>query len=290
MERSIELFAIFGGLDVTLDCTKTTQMLILEHIIQNYEQLALEMDKLLLYDKNAKKLLAALARNDRKIFSSFKKAHLNNLNGGIALDFLQRHKLLHVEHSREEDKRKLKPKLKKTEAKHRISDKFFITYPFVRFWFWFIFPHVKELQRQNYTPVLQMFQKEQTNFTSFVFEQLSAILLDYYLQEEQIESLASYWDADMEIDILAKTKNEHIYLAECKWSNHSISKKELNKLEEKAKQLKIEPKQFLLFAKRGFSKELYSLEGEKVGLFSSDDFSLLLKTRPKNEYFPLHFL
>ena len=135
MESAVELFAIFGGLDIDIDVTKLKKELIYLHILQNYKALEQLIKKLVVNDKNAMKLLRALSIGDRRIFSSFKKAHLNNINGGIALQFLEAHGLVTIEYSREVDKRDIKPKLSKEEARHRISDKFLIVYPFVDFGF-----------------------------------------------------------------------------------------------------------------------------------------------------------
>jgi len=48
-------------------------------------------------------------------------------------------------------------------------------------------------------------------------------------------------------------------------------------------QLEIEPYQIALFGKRGFSKELRSLAGKKLALYSAEDFDALLKSSSKRE-------
>jgi len=90
-------------------------------------------------------------------------------------------------------------------------------------------------------------------------------------------SSGSYWDRNVEIDILTITKDEKKYVAECKWRNHKVNKKELHKLYEKCEKLDLEPTQIVLFSKRGFSKELMEHQGFKLALYSSDDFQLLVK-------------
>lgn len=59
---------------------------------------------------------------------------------------------------------------------------------FVRFWFYFI--------------ALQNFEEKRNSYTSLVFEELSEILLNYHLRDAKVISSGSYWDADIEIDIL----------------------------------------------------------------------------------------
>jgi hypothetical protein len=287
MESAIELFSIFGGLDITLDVTKHKHQLIKEIILDNFNVLDHYVTELLAHNRSATRLLRALSVGDRRIFSSFKKARLNNQNGGMALHFLQEKGLLSIEYSREQDKREIKPKLSKEEARHRISDKFLFTYPFIRFWFYFIYPHANEIAKGEYHEVLKAFEKQKNNYTSLVFEELSRVLLNYHLRDETIETIGSYWDPNVEIDVLVITKTKSSYVAECKWTNHKINKKELNKLIEKCEIIHIHPKQYILFSKRGFSKELINMQGSNLALFSAEDFKWLIKTKPSSMVFPL---
>ncbi len=281
------MFAVFGGLDIDIDPSRQIDALIIEHILEHYTLLSGYIDSLISADKDVKKLLAALSVGDRRIFSSFKKARLNNIQGGIALNFLSRSGLIKIEYSREEDKRSWKPKLSKEEAKHRISDKFLIVYPFIRFWFYFIYPHAKEIQNGNFKRVLEEFKEKKYGYTSLVFEELSRVMLHFHLRDEEVHTLDSYWDAKVELDIMVKTKKNSFYVAECKWTNHKVNKKELNKLKEKCEIMGIVPKQMLFFSKRGFSRELLAMQGKDLVLFDVEDFRALLHVKPTKRSFPL---
>ena len=287
MEQCIELFAIFGGLDIEIDTSRHTNELIIEHILKKYNRIALYINNLLFDDVSVKRLLAALSVGDRRIFSSFKRARLNNLNGGIALNLLTQNGLIKIEHSREQDKRELKPKLSKEESKHRISDKFLFVHPFLRFWFYFIHPHTKEIKNGNFKKVLKDFEQRKYSYTSLVFEELSRILLSFHLRDEEIEVIDSYWDANVEVDIMVETKKNNLYIAECKWTNHKVNKKELNKLIEKCEMMDVYPKQLIFFSKRGFSNELKGMQNNELVLFSVEDFRQLIKSRPLEATFPL---
>ncbi len=289
MESAVELFSIFGGLDIEIDTSCHIHLLIIEHVFKRFKEIESGIDRLVFGDKSALKLLRALSKGDRRIFSSFKKAHLNNLNGGIALNLLEQNGLVKIEHSREQDKREIKPKLSKEEARHRISDKFLIVYPFLRFWFYFVYPHREEIAKGEFKSCLEEFEQKRYAYTSLVFEELSRILLSYYLRDEIIENIDSYWDADVEVDIFVETKKHHIYIAECKWTNRKINKKELNKLQEKCDLIDVQPTQLIFFSKRGFSKELTGMAGKDLALFSVEDFAKLLKTKPLRPIFPLNF-
>lgn len=285
MEIQIECFSVFGGLGWDIDTSKPITELVESIILENFSTLNEKMQELTLNEPNNKRLLRALAVGDRRIFSSFKRAGLNNSNGGAALNFLQEKGLITLEYSREEPARSLNPngKLKREVARHRISHKVLFTQPFVRFWFYFIAPHTKDILERNYENLFADFALRQNSYTSLVFEELSEILLNYHIRDSQILSSGSYWDANIEIDILTITDDEKTYIAECKWTNHKITKKELHKLEQKCEKLDIEPTQIALFCKSGFSKELLTLAGKNLALYSAEDFEALLKSSSKEE-------
>jgi len=279
MEIQINYFSVFGGLGWSIDTTKPMITLIKEHILDNFSTLNEKIDALTGNDSNNKRLLRALAIGDRRIFSAFNKAGLNNGNGGAALHYLQESGLISIEYSREEPAKSLNPKqkLKRSIARHRISHKVLFNQPFIRFWFYFIAPHTKDILQKNYEKLFESFQQKQNSYTSLVFEELSEVLLNYHIRDAQIISSGSYWDANIEIDILTITDDEKIYVGECKWTNHQVNKKELHKLYEKCERLDIEPNQIILFSKRGFSKELENQASKELALYSANDFISLVK-------------
>ena len=285
MEVQIDYFAVFGGLGWDIDTSKPIAHLIEELILQNFASLNEKIEELTLGNPNNKRLLRALAIGDRRIFSAFNRAGLNNGNGGAALQYLQEKGLVSIEYSREEPARSLNPnhKLKRSIARHRISHKVLFTQPFVRFWFYFIAPHTKDILENNYEKFFKDFEVKQNSYTSLVYEELSEVLLNYHIRDSQILSSGSYWDANVEIDILTITEDEKVYVGECKWTNHQVNKKELHKLQEKCEKLDIQPTQIVFFSKRGFSKELKSLSGKDLALYSSSDFSALVKNISQEE-------
>ncbi len=286
MELQIEYFSVFGGLGWEIDTSKAIILLIEEIILENFDILNKKIQELIMSDKINMRLLQALAIGDRRIFSAFNRAGLNNANGGSALNYLQEKGLIQIEYSREEPAHSLKPnsKLKREVSRHRISHKVLFSHPFIRFWFYFIAPHGKEIKERNFENVLKEFELKQNSYTSLVFEELSEVLLNYNLRDSQILSSGSYWDAKIEIDILTITEDEKIYVAECKWKNHKVNKKELHKILEKCEKLNIVPTQVALFSKRGFSKELISMQGKGLALYSCEDFEALVKSSSKEKF------
>ncbi|EQB39745.1 ATPase [Sulfurimonas hongkongensis] len=285
METHIEYFAIFGGLGFEVDTTQPISFLIEDLILENFTYLNAKIEDLTLGNPINKRLLHALAVGDRRIFSAFNRAGLNNSNGGVALNYLQERGLVQIEYSREECNKSPNPKnkLKRELARQRISHKVLFTHPFIRFWFYFIYPNIRDIRNKKYSRLFKNFKLRQNSYTSLVFEELSEVLLNYNLRDAQIVSSGSYWDAKIEIDILTIADNDKIYVAECKWTNHVVTKKEWQKLTQKCEILGIEPSQIILFSKRGFSKELKQMQGKDLALYSSDDFEVLLKNTSSDE-------
>ena len=285
METHIEYFSIFGGLGFEVDTTQPISFLIEDLILENFTYLNAKIEELTLGSSINKRLLHALAVGDRRIFSAFNRAGLNNSNGGSALNYLQEKGLVQIEYSRESKNKSTNPKnkLKRELARQRISHKVLFTHPFIRFWFYFIYPNIRDIRNKKYARLFKNFQLRQNSYTSLVFEELSEVLLNYNLRDAQIISSGSYWDAKIEIDILTIADNDKIYVAECKWTNHVVTKKEWQKLMQKCETLGIEPSQITLFSKRGFSKELRQMQGKKLALYSSNDFEALLKNTSNEE-------
>lgn len=284
MEVQIEYFAVFGGLDVHIDCKKPLKELIQKLILEHFDSINDQITELTLDNHESLRLLRAVAIGDRKIFSAFNRAGLNNANGGSSLNFLEQKGVLQIEFSREEKAKKANPKsrLRREVARHRVSHKILFIHPFLRFWFYFVASHVKEIKNGDFATFFKDFELNQNSYTSLVFEELSQIVLNYHLRDSQILSSGSYWDANIEIDILTLTEDGKIYAAECKWTNHIVSKHEWQKLLEKCQKLSIVPQTCIFFSKRGFSKELSSYEGKSLLLFTASDFILLVKSAKEN--------
>lgn len=285
METQISYFSVFGGLGWDVDTSVSIPSLIQTLILDNYDVLNAKIEELTLNDPLNRRLLQALAVGDRRIFSAFKRAGLNNGNGGAALKFLQERGLIQIEYSREQHPRDKSPnsKLKRRDARHRISHKVLFTHPFVRFWFYFIAPQTKNIREGDYSKLFENIEAHINSYTSLVFEELSEVLLNYNLRESQIVSSGSYWDANIEIDILTITEDDKMYVGECKWKNHKVNKKELHKLKEKCEKLEIEADQIIFFSKRGFSKELKQMRSSELALYSCEDFEALVKNTSKDE-------
>lgn len=276
-EKLIEYFSVFGGLGWEIDIDSSLEDLIESEILDNFGSLYNQITLLTTNEPQYLKLLTNLARGDRRIFSAFNKSGLSNMSGGLSLKHLQEVGILEAEYSREEPVLKDGSKLKREVARHRISHKMRFTSPFLRFWFYFISPMKKEIEVGNYEKVIENFRQHHQAFIGYTFEELSNEMLKHKLSSSQLIESGSYWDRHVEIDLMATSLDEKLIIGECKWTNHKLNKKELNKLLEKCEKIDFQPDILMLFSKRGFSKELLSMQDKHLRLYSCEDFEDLLK-------------
>ena len=283
MERLIEHFSVFGGLGWHIDIDAPLEELIVTEILENFAVLHNQILELTTEEKQYAKLLTTLARGDRRIFSAFNKSGLTNLSGGMSLKHLQDTGVLEAEYSREEPLDKGGYKLKREDARHRISHKMRFTSPFLRFWFYFISPMRSYIEKGHYEKVIKNFTQHHQSFVGYTYEELSNEMMKLKCADLRLVDSGSYWDRHVEIDLMATTEKGQLILGECKWKNHKMNKKELNRLMEKCEKVNFRPDYILLFAKRGFSKELLSLRSSHLQLYSCEDFEALLQDVSQND-------
>jgi hypothetical protein len=236
-------------------------------------------------DKLNHAILSGIALGDRRTHSAYKRAHISEHTGAPIIEYLCRSGIISLEPSREEPPTKAYPsqKLKKEIEKHQISDKVNFTSPFMRFWFSFVSPLHRGIEKGEYEEIKQRFSEREHGFSSLVFEKLSIELLKQIAIDDPIVEVSSYWDRNVEIDIMARTHSGKIVVAECKYTNTNVNKSELTKLMEKCSIANIQADHYILFSKRGFSNELLTLEESSLSLYTLADFELLLKDLSRDD-------
>lgn len=282
MEQCIDLFAIFGGLDDPINTDEDIETLIIKHILEPFEKHQKDIFEPLGDDLLYGKLLHAISIGDRRLDSAYRRARIGKERGREAFEFLLRIGYLSIEHSREVPLLKIHPKqrFKKEIERHKISHKLRFHSPFLRFWFAFVEPFRKSIHEQNYSPMMEHFHTHHNEFVGFIFEELCGLFIHEILSfrfEDTIIDSGSYWDREVEIDLLSETARGELWIGECKWTNHKLNKKELHKLEEKWTKLSLAPDKILLFSKRGFSNELLALKERRLYLYSAEDLEGLTR-------------
>ncbi len=196
---------------------------------------------------------------------------------------MQEQGVLEAEYSREKTPLKNGNKQKREVSRHRISHKMCFTSPFLRFWFYFIAPMSEYIECGDYEKVMHYFEKHHQAFVGYTFESLSNEMMKLKFSSSNLIDSGSYWDRHIELDLMARALDGKLIIGECKWKNHKVNKKELNKLIEKCEKVAFEPDVLMLFAKRGFSKELLTLQSDTLRLYHSDDFEDLLQNISEND-------
>lgn len=278
IQECIEFYSIFDGHPffkfIPLDFDLAT--CIQQHIIDRID----DLKPYFIYDDNPefqKSLEAVLNRlsiGDRKSYTVYKKENISQMRGRMLFKALFEKGVIKKEKSREKPLRDFKGQLiKKHLRRYEIQDKIHFCDNFTRFWFTFIKPYLEDKIRQEH--LLEYIMSHIDKYISLCFEELSIELLIKKIGLDNITSFGSYWDKNIEIDLLIETKDGTIIAGESKWKNHRINKKILNALEKKVQRVDFNVDKLALFSKSGFSKELSVQNNKAIELYDIKDFKEL---------------
>ncbi len=143
---------------------------------------------------------------------------------------------------------------------------YFIKDNFFRFWFHYVLPYKSQLEIGNSTFVLS---KIKENFNGYVSKTYEDLAIQYILRNFDVLKCGRWWDKSNEIDAVG-VANDHLVVAECKYSNKKVGINILEALKEKTKYIETElpVKKYILFSKSGFTDALIKL--------SKDDNAIVL--------------
>ncbi len=276
IEELIIYYSIFNGhpLIEKIDLSKDFYKIIEKEIIEKVDILR----KFFIYDKKPEnqeiieKILSRISKGDRKSYSTYSKDNISQPKGREFFKYLFETGIIKKELSREKPlKNDKKQILKKRLRRYKIEDKIHINNNFTRFWFTFIHPFLKENREISLKNIKIYLDK----FISLEFEKLSILLIEELHKKEKILTSGSYWDKDIEIDLLIET-SLHKFAGEVKWKNSKTCKNILNSLQSKCKLANLPIDKYLLFSKSGFSNELKSKKYPNVILYELKDFEYFL--------------
>ena len=268
MQIAVEYFSIFGGLDLKIDTSKPLEDLITKHILKDYKYLRNSISIITTGDPQYNAILTGLALGDRRTNSAFKRANVSFNFGIDVVDTLCESGIIKLEKSMQS--------LTNLEEHYVVSEKLLFASPFLRFWFGSISPIFQGIKAGDYDEFFKKFQDNKAKYIDLVFEQLShEFLKDIFQENDKLERLGRYWDDDISLEIIGKTKSGKMIIGSTKYSNSKVKKSELSKLEKIAESLKIDVDTFVLFSKKGFSNELKSLKSESLKLYTLKSLSAL---------------
>ena len=153
---------------------------------------------------------------------------------------------------------------------YRIKDNF------CQFWFRFVYPFMSYLEMENTAPVIEKIRRSfADNHLSFVYERVCRELTKEMaaggLFGDGIVKIGRWWDSKNEIDIVGVDKDSNpVVFGECKYREKPMGMALLKDLQRSALAIsEAAPVTFVLFSRKGFSKELldYSRRKDNVFLF-----------------------
>lgn len=266
IEQAMTYFAVFGGMGWSVDFSKPLEELIEEKVLKNYRYLHGDITKITQSNPTHHAILSALAQGDRREHSAFKRARIEREDGEESIDFLIQNEILILDKSQEAP----------ADETQEVSAKLLFVHPFMRFWFGVISPFYKGIKAGDFKESQSYFANVKQEFTQHIYEQLVMALLQKSFKEDVIEKIGSYWDKNVEIDILAKTASGKIVVGACKYSKSKANKSELAKLQEKCEQADLKPDILVLFSKHGFSSELKKEKSAHLKLLTLKNLKSLM--------------
>ena len=277
-EKAVEYFAVFGGMGWSVDMTKPLDVLIKNKVLNNYRYIHGDLTKITHSKPTYHAMLTAIATGDRREYSAFKKVNIGREAGEEVIDFLIKDGFLTFDRSVE----------KPVDEKDGISDKLLFVTPFMRFWFAVVSPTYKSIKEGEYKEVTQRWQNMKSEFSALIYHQLVLELIALSFRDEfegdAIENIGSYYDKNVEIDILAKRKSGTLLAGACKYSKQKMNKSEFSKLKESCEKAELKIDIFVLFSKNKFSSELKKEKGENVRLFSVRNLSKLMDNLSESDF------
>jgi hypothetical protein len=217
-------------------------------------------------------MLRAVALSDGKMINVFRRASLSRTQGHGTYNALQRAGMLCKELSREAVP---EPGIRKKKSEHgyTVQSKIKFTMPFQRFWYTFVEPFGKEIEKGLYDNFFEELRLNFDRYVSFTFEELSNDLIkELFKQKDPVSEKGNYWDRYNEFDLLARTEANRLIIGECKWKGHKVCKSLVSKLKSKCEKSGLQPDYYALFSKSGFSKELKNSRDPSILCFDLHDF------------------
>jgi len=270
-ETAVEYFAVFGGMGWSVDMTKSLDKLIVNKVLNNYRYIHGDLTKITHSKPTYHAMLTAIATGDRREHSAFKKVNIGREDGEEIIDFLIKDGFLKFDRSVE----------KPVHESDGISDKLLFINPFMRFWFAVISPTYKSIKEGDYTEVIKRWEGMKSEFSTLIYHQLLIELIQLSFKDEfegdAIESIGSYYDKNVEIDILIKRKSGALLAGACKYGKQKMNKSELTRLKESCAKAELDVDTFILYSKNKFSSELKKAKGEHLRLLSLRNLAKLME-------------
>jgi len=276
-DKALEYFTVFGGTGWMIDASKSLDELIEEKVLRNYEPIHNGITRFTHGNALYHMLLSIIALGESHEDAVFKKGRVGRDKGEEAMDYLEMKSLLKFDSSVE------KP-MKSSDGK---SDRLLFELPFMRFWFAVISPYYKSIVEGDFLEFKQKWELIRANFSILLSNLLVIELVKQNFagkfKDDPIVSIGSYYDKQVQIEILAVRKSGKMLVGECKYSKKEAKINMLTSLKEKCQKSELNISDYVLFSKNGFSSEIKQTEDASVTLLANDNLSYLLDNLTKDD-------
>jgi len=276
-DTALAYFTVFGGTGWDVDTSKSLDVLIEEKILSNYESLHESMTRYTHNNGLYHMVLNIIALGVNHEKDILKKAKVGKEKGEEAIDYLVSKSLIKFDLSVE----------KPLEEGGGKSDRVLFDLPFMRFWFAMISPNYQSIAEDDYDEFFQKWHKVKDNFSVLLSNLLLLDLVketfDEMNKEDPIETIGSYYDKKVEIDILAKRRSGAMIAGACKYSAAPAKSNMMMTLIEKCVKAELDIADYVLFSKNGFTPEVEALKKKEVILLSQIELSSLLNDLSKDD-------
>ena len=138
---------------------------------------------------------------------------------------------------------------------YRIKDRF------VHFWYRFVFPNLSKLENRMMEEVFQLkiepaLDEYVSTYFASVCQEYLMLMSDYNKLDFKIERMGQWFGKDGTIDFIGLTSKNTHFVGQCKWNQNPLGEEDFELLLELVKQAEVEPDDYYLFSKNGFTNNL----------------------------------
>lgn len=267
---ALQYFAVFGGTGWDIDITQNIDELIESKILRNYESLHNSMSRYTHSNPVYHKLLSIVASGTEHEHDAFSKARIGKDRGEEAVDYLEHKRLIKFDLSVEAPSKDSSEK----------SDRLVFELPFMRFWFALVSPYYKGIAAEDYEEFREAWSSVKDNFyiliCNLLIRDLTVERLKKKYPDDKVVVTGSYYDKNVQIDILTKLKSGKIIAGACKYSKQPAKKNMIDTLKDKCKRAELDINEFMLFSRNGFADEWEQKSNEDIMLVDDTGLASLL--------------
>ena len=271
IKKNIEFFSVTGGVPFYMNIFKEEKSLyenVVSEIANRYGRLWEEVDFLLKTELREpdvyKKILEAIALGNRKLVHIAHRIAIEPNKVSKYLLILENLQIVKKEYPITENKLKTKKSL------------YYIDDNFIDFYMGFVEPFKEDLEFETFDNFTNNFKNRINLFISKKFEKLVREELVKMLFKN-FNKIGTYWDKNVEIDILALNEQKKELLAvECKWKENVDPYKVCKSLVDKLGYVtwnKECRKEYLCIFAKSFKKKISEFKGYKVFCYDLKDIS-----------------